>query len=151
MIDDALKTCNLLLIICSPSSLTRPWINFEAGCGWVKGIKMIPICHSGQKKDQLPFPFSLLQGIELEDKKFAQLFLEALAIHFNLGVPTVRKGIFAKEIDKAKRNTYIPDATPEIITSQQERTQLIIDDLQTLLSSEGVDKQTVWTSTCLHK
>ena len=55
-IEKALELSNVLLLICSPSALTRPWINFEAGCGWIKGIKIIPICHSGQRKDQLPFP-----------------------------------------------------------------------------------------------
>ena len=51
-IEAALKECELLLVICSPSSLTRPWINFEAGCGWMKGTKMVPVCHSVQQNSQ---------------------------------------------------------------------------------------------------
>ena len=35
-IEEALNQCKVILLICSPSSLTRPWINFEAGCGWIK-------------------------------------------------------------------------------------------------------------------
>lgn len=32
-INDALKKCSVELILCSPQSIKRPWINFEAGAG----------------------------------------------------------------------------------------------------------------------
>lgn len=148
-IDAALKTCNIMLIICSPASLTRPWINFEAGCGWIKGIEMIPICHSGQRKDQLPFPFSEFQAIQLEDQNSAQLLLQALATNFRCNVPNARRGTLAKNIEKVKRDIYAHDALPQIIHSPRERTQLIINDLKTLLNSENVAEETVWTSSFL--
>lgn len=46
-ISDALERCAVEIVICSPISVRRPWINFEAGAGWVRGIPVIPLCHSG--------------------------------------------------------------------------------------------------------
>src|ERR1700760_2748962 len=49
-IDGSLDKTQLLIILCSPASVLRPWINFEAGCGWIKRVPILPICHSGQSK-----------------------------------------------------------------------------------------------------
>lgn len=46
-ITSALSSCAIELILCSPNSVKRPWINFEAGAGWVRDIPVIPLCHSG--------------------------------------------------------------------------------------------------------
>ena len=48
-ITSALNESKLLIILYSPRSKTRPWISFEAGCGWIKDIPIIPICHSNLK------------------------------------------------------------------------------------------------------
>ena len=49
-INSSIEDAKLMLILCSKMSVGRPWINFEAGCGWVKRIPIIPICHSGLTK-----------------------------------------------------------------------------------------------------
>ena len=116
----------------------------------MKGIKMIPICHSGQRKDQLPFPFSEFQGLQIEDEVFAELLLRTLAAHFCIPrVPPARKGTLRKQLEWAKQEIYVPDPSPQIIHSARERTQLIINDLQTLLSSTDVDQETIWSSSFL--
>jgi hypothetical protein len=33
------------IVLCSTESVSRPWINFEAGAAHIKGIPIIPICH----------------------------------------------------------------------------------------------------------
>lgn len=44
----ALKNCVIEIILCSSESIKRPWINFEAGAGWIReNIPVIPLCHSG--------------------------------------------------------------------------------------------------------
>jgi len=48
-ITDALKNCSVEIIACSPISVQRPWIQFEGGAGWVRGIPVVPLCHSGVK------------------------------------------------------------------------------------------------------
>jgi hypothetical protein len=46
-IDKAMRGSAIFVILCSPASIDRPWINFEAGAAWVQKIPLIPICHSG--------------------------------------------------------------------------------------------------------
>jgi hypothetical protein len=56
-----------MLVLCSETSVLRPWINFEAGAGWTRGIETVPLCHSGLRPVDLPLPLNLLQGIEASD------------------------------------------------------------------------------------
>src|SRR5690348_2355735 len=68
-IEQALRDSALLLVLCSPESIRRPWINFEAGAAWMRGIPLIPICHAGFEVRDLPMPLSLRQGIGISDPK----------------------------------------------------------------------------------
>lgn len=63
-LSNALEKTGLMIVLCSPFSVGRPWINFEAGAGWVRGIPVIPVCHTGLKPSSLPVPLNLLSGIE---------------------------------------------------------------------------------------
>ena len=63
----ALKTANLQVVLCSPASIGRPWVNFEAGAAWLLGIPVVPLCHSGLEPDNLPMPLATLQGGKVSD------------------------------------------------------------------------------------
>lgn len=58
----ALKCCKIEILLASPTSVKRPWVNSEAGAGWVRDIPVIPLCHSGMTLETLPTPLSELQG-----------------------------------------------------------------------------------------
>ncbi len=66
-VDKALKEAKIEVILCSDESVTRPWINFEAGAGWIKGIPVVPVCHTGMRPVDLPIPLNMLQAIEAND------------------------------------------------------------------------------------
>jgi len=66
-VDAALKNAQVELILCSQDSVGRPWINFEAGAGWMKGIPIVPICHTNMRLVDLPIPLNMLQGITASD------------------------------------------------------------------------------------
>ena len=66
-IDKALRECSIVVILCSPESIRRPWINFEAGAAWMREIPLIPVCHVGLLPRDLPMPLSLWQRIALDD------------------------------------------------------------------------------------
>ncbi len=66
-ITEALKQCVVEVVVCSPESVKRPWINFEAGAGWIRDIPVVPLCHSGMKRDQLPIPLNMLQAANADD------------------------------------------------------------------------------------
>lgn len=59
----ALQEAQLVLILCSSESIRRPWVNFEAGAGWIRKIPILPVCHSGLAPADLPLPLSLLQSV----------------------------------------------------------------------------------------
>ena len=66
-VEEALKTCKVLLVLCSPQSVGRPWINFEAGVAWARKLPIVPLCHSGLEVQALPMPLSILQAAKASD------------------------------------------------------------------------------------
>ncbi|MHC4686487.1 MAG: toll/interleukin-1 receptor domain-containing protein [Planctomycetota bacterium] len=108
----ALDESKLLIILYSHLSKTRPWINFEAGCGWIKRIPIIPICHSGLKLEQIGEPISSFQGIEIDDKDFTKKFLGAIAKQASFPkYPKIDKKQFLSEIEKSL-STFDSTITP---------------------------------------
>jgi hypothetical protein len=63
----ALKASDLHAVLCSPESLTRHWVSFETGAAHLRGIPLLPLCHSGLDPNQLPVPLSAFQGVRLCD------------------------------------------------------------------------------------
>jgi hypothetical protein len=61
----ALNASDLHAVLCSPESLTRHWVSFETGAAHLRGIPLLPLCHSGLGPDQLPVPLSAFQGLRL--------------------------------------------------------------------------------------
>lgn len=60
-----LSEATLVILLLSKYSVTRPWINFEAGWAWGKDKVAIPLCYGGLMKGAMPRPYSDLQGLEL--------------------------------------------------------------------------------------
>ncbi len=116
-IDTALESAKALIVLCSRKSLTRPWINFEMGCGWIKRVPVIPICHTDQKKGELPFPISMFQALEIEDANFVDDLMSSLADHLGFSkTPKIDKESMKSELIKAcmqiKVNSYPAEAEP---------------------------------------
>jgi hypothetical protein len=87
-VDAALKTAKIELILCSKDSVERPWINFEAGAGWVKGIPVVPICHTGMRPVDLPIPLNMLQAIEAKDRSGLEKLYARLAGELGASIPS---------------------------------------------------------------
>jgi hypothetical protein len=62
---EELKTAKVLISMLSPASVSRPWINFEAGATWMGNTKVIPVCFGGLTISNLPKPYSSLQAVEV--------------------------------------------------------------------------------------
>jgi len=95
----ALKECCIEIILCSPDSIKRPWINFEAGAGWIRDIPVIPLCHSGVEPSKLPLPLNLLQAARLNELTSLKLLLPVLAKAIESKEPTYD---FSEFIEKVK-------------------------------------------------
>lgn len=61
-----LKEAKIVILLLSPQSVERPWINFEAGWAWATSTKnIIPLCFGELTKRAMPRPYSDLQGLNL--------------------------------------------------------------------------------------
>jgi len=99
----ALKEAQIEIILCSKESVGRPWVNFEAGAGWVRGIRVIPVCHSGMKPNDLPVPLSLLQAIEINQPESLQFLYEAIAKQLEMQAPAANFESIAHEVKELEK------------------------------------------------
>ena len=86
---EELTDAKAMLVLCSQRSISRRWINFEAGAGYVKGISVIPICFAGVTTDTLPEPLRFFQGLDAGEDDFGVKVIEALAQDFGYAKPPV--------------------------------------------------------------
>lgn len=66
-VSEELRNASFLIVLCSPAAVTHPWVNFEAGAGWMREIPVIPVCFGGLKLLDLPMPLAAGEGLELND------------------------------------------------------------------------------------
>ena len=89
----------VFLVLCSPFSINRPWINFETGRAWAKKVPIIPICHSGQTIGRLPQPLAQLQALEIANAEFSKHLIKGLSEHFQIhNVPRILHEGMMKEL-----------------------------------------------------
>lgn len=55
-----------LIVLCSPRSILRPWVNIEVGVAWYKKTPIMPVCHSGLKPDALAAPLAQFSALTLD-------------------------------------------------------------------------------------
>ncbi len=103
-VSQALQACVLEVIIASPTSVTRPWINFEAGAAWVRGIPIIPLCHSGMTPSKLPVPLNLLQGARATDDADLRRVFATFAHALDARTPDVDFSDFVAGVATFERN-----------------------------------------------
>lgn len=156
-VTEGLRNCSAMLLFCSSYSVKRPWINFECGAGWARGIDVAPICHSGLRPVDLPIPISLLQGLEASDPKRIKEVFSLIAGKLNSQVPIFdliefigkitdfEKGYTIKneitlnlhEINKASPDIFkmIPNFIPKKINTIQGIPEILFNKIQKSLES----------------
>jgi hypothetical protein len=116
----ALKHCAVEVILASPESVRRPWINFEAGAGWIRDIPVIPLCHSGMVPGKLPSPMSNLQATLATDEASLRLIFPVLSKAIGCDNPAVEFETFVSVVRQFEAVTEqnrvvaarLPTATP---------------------------------------
>lgn len=86
-IQKAMSDTAIVLVLCSRSSVQKPWVQFEVGAAWMKGVPIVPVCHSGMKVSDLQMPLSLRQGIELGTSLGLERLYAAIAKELKLAKP----------------------------------------------------------------
>jgi len=66
-VEQALQAAKIMFVFVSPNSLHSPWLYFETGHAYSKGIAVIPVGLFGVDIGLLPPPMNLLQGFGLTD------------------------------------------------------------------------------------
>lgn len=66
----ALNDAELVISLISPTSRTRPWINIELGAAWIKDLRVVSICHSGQSYRELHAPLAQFVALDTADPNF---------------------------------------------------------------------------------
>jgi hypothetical protein len=89
VIQKTLNNSVALVVLCSPISIRRPWVNFEIGAAWNKNIPIVPVCHSGLKHSDLPIPLGEFQGGEVKNKSDLLKIYGLIAGHLNQPMPSV--------------------------------------------------------------
>jgi len=103
-LEKALAEADALIVLCSPHSVNKPWVMFESGGAWVKKIPILPICHSKQRKDNLPSPLSFFQALEVSSPRFVSDLLRSLSKQLKLKRPSnIDEKLMLKEIKSAIR------------------------------------------------
>ena len=96
----ALNRANLHVVLASPESVKRKWINFEAGAAHVRGVPILPLCHSGLAPAQLPVPLSEYEGLVLSTKAGFERFYKAIAEELESDLPMVDFAEYAREVSE---------------------------------------------------
>ena len=141
-ITESLKNCSVELILCSPKSINRPWINFEAGSGWVRGIPVIPLCHSGMEPSALPIPLNLLQAATISEISSLKLIFPVLAQSNGAKTPDINFSDFVDGVKEFERkytfwdecNYYFGEINkynPQLLKALKEGNQIAIDLTET--------------------
>jgi TIR domain len=129
-IDEALEAVDMMLVICSESSISRPWVNFETGCAWSRKIPVVPLCHSGMDKGSLPRPISDFQGINILDQKFPELLFNSLREHLSIKkIPRINFQEMQSEIISSVSN-IIASPKQKVVSKSN-------------LSAEGVSEEAI--------
>ncbi len=89
-INEGLKECSIMLLICSPESINRPWVAFEAGVGWSKGIKVVPLCCFGLTISSLPMPYKRWQAANANREDSLNRLMKIIAREFDFKYNEVR-------------------------------------------------------------
>ena len=102
----ALKSCSIEIILSSPESVKRPWINFEGGSGWIRGIPVIPLCHSGMIPAKLPQPLGTLQAAIATEETGLKLVFPVLAEAIGCTLPDVDYSQFISDVKQYEKITH---------------------------------------------
>jgi len=106
-VEHALNEAVVEIVLCSPESIQKPWINFEAGAGWIRGIPVIPVCHLGLAVGDLPIPMALLQGVAATDRAGLEQMVATIARVVGLDTPRVNFSTMVKRVRKAESTCHV--------------------------------------------
>lgn len=65
----ALRDAKVVVLLLSRRSVSRPWVNFEAGGAWLSDKVIVPVCVGNLTPEVLPKPYSTLQALRIPEER----------------------------------------------------------------------------------
>jgi hypothetical protein len=117
-IEENLKKATIVIVLASPDSVSRPWINFEAGGGWLRGARVMPVCIRGMEIAALPQPLKTLQACQISSAGGVKAFFEGVGRVLDLDCSLsnwdeVQGKLFDVETPGVAAGFSMPAAMPE--------------------------------------
>lgn len=112
-IENALTEADAVILLLTPRSITRPWVNFEAGAAWFAKKPLLPICAGGLTADQLPPPFNRKQALELRAEADILKLFQSIATWTDLAVPSVDSTDLVSAAERLRAGT-VQNATEPV-------------------------------------
>jgi hypothetical protein len=108
---EALGDTSVFLVVCSPTSLERPWVNFETGVAAFRGVRIIPICHRGMVPGQLPQPLHRFQGVDVLHPHMPTQLMTAIATMLSRELHAIPEAGILEALQKASERSSASDNT----------------------------------------
>jgi hypothetical protein len=78
-IQSKLRQARIVVILSTERGVSRRWVWYETGAGWIRGIRVIPCCVGNLRKGQLMPPFHGFQALNGDEAKDLELLLKEVA------------------------------------------------------------------------
>lgn len=102
-IRDNLRLVTDFIILLTPRSLERPWVNFEAGAACGRGTRFIPVCARGLSIAHVVAPLGDPQMITLDTGEHVERLIAAIAAPYK----------YTPKVDKIKVAAVVECASPK--------------------------------------
>lgn len=126
-----IEKTSIMLVLCSPLSVSKHWISFEFGYALSMKKRIIPICHSGLKPTQLKAPYNLQHAYDLSIIEDLERIIELIAETFGIPFKKINYNSWISAFNKVSKST---DKT-EVITTILSGKDVIYSDAIQLISS----------------
>ena len=131
-----LKIAKAMIVLCSPYSVTKPWINFEVGAAWMKRIPIAPLCHSGIVPNDLPTPIGNLQSLILNDRASISHLYDLIANSASRPKPSVDFQHISQEVLRFEERYKNELKIGVVMESICQNTPFLLKDLKDLKVGE---------------
>ncbi len=70
------------------SERQNPWVNFEAGAGWILKLLVIPVCYGNMDKGSMPKSYSSFQAVNIPADEW--YLVNSVAHHLGVAEPPLK-------------------------------------------------------------
>ncbi len=117
-----LRQARIVVILSTERGVTRRWVWYETGAGWVRGIRVIPCCVGNLRKGQLFPPFHSFQALNGDDAKDLELLLKEVAGELGLTFKKVELSRITKQLKELDYKASVMQ--PESLSFEERRMRL---------------------------